>query len=340
MLFGENMLIGISSLITGVISGVLLSGLFFKLIRNIFVTISFEMYVPVLPLLITSGLFLVMFFVISFTTPYFISHKKVLWFLKSDKAYAGNIQISPVKIFLYIVLLGMTLFIMLPQVGNKLGDFWTPFVFILMIIFIFLVTPQIGAVYVKIKKCSKKHLRGINLFANSEVSTTVKENGHIMSLNAVLLTMSFLAICALGSMQSNVIEDVENITPFAYTYIERPENIRAEQDIAYLDKVLLSDSSIQKVDYAILREKFTYGFLSVRDFNKILSAKGKETVNLGNNDVLILSGNANMNQDKVSVREEAGQLLDMISISEMNVKSHKQIVSTSGNFQEVYVVND
>ena len=141
-------------------------------------------------------------------------------------------------------------------------------------------------------------------------------------------------------MQSNVIEDVENITPFAYTYIERPENIRAEQDIAYLDKELLSDSSIQKVDYAILREKFTYGFLSVRDFNKILSAKGKETVNLGNNDVLILSGNANMNQDKVSVREEAGQLLDMISISEMNVKSHKQIVSTSGNFQEFYVVND
>ena len=53
-----------------------------------------------------------------------------------------------------------------------------------------------------------------------------------------------------------------------------------------------------------------------------------------------MSGNANMNQDKVSVREEAGQLLDMISISEMNVKSHKQIVSTSGNFQEVYVVND
>ena len=125
-----------------------------------------------------------------------------------------------------------------------------------------------------------------------------------------------------------------------FSYIERPENIRAEQDIAYLDKELLSDSSIQKVDYAILREKFTYGFLSVRDFNKILSAKGKETVNLGNNDVLILSGNANMNQDKVSVREEAGQLLDMISISEMNVKSHKQIVSTSGNFQEVYVVND
>lgn len=339
MLFGENMLIGICSLIVGVISGVLFSGLFFKLVRNIFVTISFEMYLPVFPLLITIGLFFIMFLVISFITPYFISHKKVLCFLKSDKSYAGNIKVSPVKIILSIVFLVMTVFTMLPQVGNKLGDLWTPFVFLVMIV-IFLVTPQIGAVYVKIKKCSKNHLRGINLFANSEVSTTLKENGHMMSLNAVLLTMSFLAICALGSMQSNVIEDVENITPFAYTYIERPENVRAEQDIAYLDKELLSDDSVQKVDYAILREKFTYGFLSAGDFNSILSAKGKETVTLGSHDVLVLSGDASRKRDTVSIREEAKQLLDTISISEINIIPHEQIVSTSGSFQDVYVVSD
>lgn len=340
MLFGENMLIGISSLIAGVISGVLFSGLFFKLIRNIFVTISFDMYVPVLPLLITIGLFFVMFLVISFITPYFISHKKVLWFLKSDKSYAGNIKVSPVKIFLSIVLLMITLFIMTPQVGNKLGDLWTPLVFLFGMMVIFLITPQIGAVYVKVKKSSKNHLSGINLFANSEVSTTLKENGHMMSLNAVLLTMSFLAICALGSMQSNVMEDVENITPFAYTYIERPENVRAEQDIAYLDKELLSDASIQKVNYTILREEFTYGFLSARDFNHILSAKGKETVTLGSHDVLILSGDASRKQDKVFIQKKAKQLLDAISISETNIKPHEQIVSTSGSFQAVYVVSD
>ena len=340
MLFGENMLIGICSLIVGVISGVLFSGLFFKLIRNIFVTISFEMYLPVFPLLITIGLFFLMFLVISFITPYFISHKKVLWFLKSDKSYAGNIKVSPVKIILSIVFLVMTIFTMLPQAGNKLGDLWTPLVFLLVMIVIFLITPQIGAVYVKTKKCSKNHLKGINLFANSEVSTTLKENGHMMSLNAVLLTMSFLAICALGSMQSNVIEDVENITPFAYTYIERPKNVRAEQDITYLDKELLSDDSVQKVNYAILREKFTYGFLSASDFNSILSAKRKDPVTVGNHDVLILSGDASKKQDKAFIREEAKQLLDTISISEINIKPHEQIVSTSGSFQDVYVVSD
>lgn len=340
MLFGENMLIGISSLIAGLISGVLFSGLFFKLIRNIFVTVSFEIYLPVFPLLITIGLFLAMFLIISFITPCFISHKKVLWFLKSDKSYAENIEMSAGKIFLSVILLGMTICIMHPQVGNRLGDLWTYSVFLCVIGFIFLAVPQIGAVYAKIRKCSENHLKGVNLFADSEVSTALKENGHMMSLNAVLLTMSFLAICALGSMQSNVIEDVEHITPFAYTYIERPENMRAGRDISYLDKELLSDRSIQKISYVILRKKFTYGFLSESDFNKILSAKGKEAVNLGKHDVLILPGNSNTDIDKLSIREEAEQLLDTISVSEITVRPHKQIVSISGGFQEVYVLDD
>lgn len=137
-----------------------------------------------------------------------------------------------------------------------------------------------------------------------------------------------------------MIEDVENITPFAYTYIERPKNVRAEQDITYLDKELLSDDSVQKVNYAILREKFTYGFLSASDFNSILSAKRKDPVTVGNHDVLILSGDASKKQDKAFIREEAKQLLDTISISEINIKPHEQIVSTSGSFQDVYVVSD
>lgn len=340
MLFGENMLIGISALIAGIISGILFSGLFFKLIRNIFVTVSFEIYVPVLPLIITIGLFLAMFLVISFITPYFISHKRVLWFLKSDKSYAENIKISAVKIMLSVVLAGTTILVLLPQVGDKLGDLWTPAVFLLMIGCIFLGTPQIGAVYVTLKKHSGNHFRGINLFADSEVSTTIKENGHMMSLNAVLLAMSFLAICALASMQSNVTEDVENITPFAYTYIERPGNNRAEQDLAYLDQELLEDGSIQKVEYTFLRTDHTYGFLSVTDFNNILSAKGKEGVNIGSGDLLILPGNEKMAQENLTVQPEVGQLLDTISGSGMKVRTYGQIVSTSGSSREIYVVSD
>lgn len=144
---------------TGVVSGILFSGLFFKLIRNLFTTVSFEMYFPIAPVMITVILFLGMFLVISFITPYFISHKKVLWFLKSDKSYAEDMKLSVKNIFGAILLLAMTIVLMIPQIGNRLGDFWTPLVFVCVAGFIFLATPQVGAIYSGIRKCSKKSFR-------------------------------------------------------------------------------------------------------------------------------------------------------------------------------------
>lgn len=340
MLFGENMLIGIAALIAGLVSGILFSGLFFKLIRNIFVTISFEMYVPVYPIIITIALFLILFLLIAFITPRFISHKKVLWFLKSDKSYAQNIKISKNKLVFSVLLLGLLSAVMIPDVENLMGDMWTPAVFLCVVGLIFLITPQIGAFYSDMKKRSAKHLTGINLFADAEVSTAIRENGHMMSLNAVLLTVSFLAICALGSMQSNVVKDVENIMPFAYSYIERPGNTRAEKDIAFLDHELLNSGDVQKVTYDILRKEFSFGFLRESDFNKILAAKGKETVDLTEEELVILPGNENDKLDNLSVSPEAEEFIQNASIHISDTRAMDQMVGITGGYSEIYVLDD
>lgn len=340
MLFGENILIGITALVVGLISGILFSGLFFKLIRNIFVTMSFNMYFPIMPILITILLFTFMFLIIGVLIPIFISHKKVLWFLKSDKSYAKNIKVSKLSMILSILLFGLTLVIMTPKVGNSLGDFGTPAVFFCVVGLIFLIIPQIGAIYSAIKRRSRNYLKGINLFANAEVSTAIKENQTMMSLNAVLLTMSFLAICALGSMQSNVVKDVKNITPFAYMYIERPENVRADQDIAFLDSELLHDGNTQKIQYDILRKSFTYGFLKESDFNNILKAKGKDVTNLAKNEVVILPGDSNMKLNSLSVLPEVEEIFKKSSLNITHVETIKQMVNTTGSFKQIYVIDD
>lgn len=340
MLFGENMVIGMTALAVGLISGILFSGLFFKLIRNIFVTISFDIYFPIIPILITMLLFIVLFLIIGLFIPRFISHKKVLWFLKSDKSYAKNIQISKWSILLSILVLGVTIVVIIPNVGNLLGDLWTYVVFLCVICLIFLTTPQICAIYSAIKKHSKNHLKGIHLFADSEVSTAAKENRHMMSLNAVLLTMSFLAICALGSMQSNVIQDVETIAPFAYMYIERPNNTHAEKDIRFLDNELLKDENIQKIQYEILRKQFTYGFIKESDFNKILTAKGKQTIDLAKDEVVILPGSSDMKLSSLSLLPEVTDIFNKNSLNITHINTINQIVSISGGFKQIYVIKD
>ena len=340
MLFGENVLIGTFALISGLVSGILFSGLFFKLIRNIFETVSFKMYVPIIPIVLTIVLFMILFLAIGFTTPFLISHKKIISLLKSDKSYARNAKVSIVKIVSSLLLFTGTIGLLMSHAEDFLGVFFTPAVLLCVMGAVFLLTPQIGTIYVKGKQLSAKHWKGIHLFSDSESSAAVRENEHMMSLNAILLAVSFLAICALGSLQSNTVEDVENITPFAYMYIERDGNVRAQNDINLLDQELLKDSQIQKVQYTILKKDFSFGFLKESDFNNVLSLKGEKEINLKNGQVLALPGNKKNKIKTVGAEKELQDYLENFGEKAGSVQTVNQIVTTSGAVQTVYVIKD
>ena len=107
----------------------------------------------------------------------------------------------------------------------------------------------------------------------------------MLSLNALLLTVSFLAICALGSMERNVLKSVVSIIPFPYVYIERPENTRVVNDIKRLDDQLLSVDGVEKISYDILRKESSSGWLKESDFNHILGAKGEPSIQISEQEV-------------------------------------------------------
>lgn len=340
MLFRENIFIGISALLSGLIGGLLFSGLFFKLIRNVFETGDFAMYLPILPMIITFILFMFMFLIIGWITPYFISHKKVLSFLKSDKNYAKYAKISIVKVFISLLCFIILVFLLMPGVDARLGDSFTPLMFLVVIGCVFLITPQIGAIYSQIRFHTKNHLKGIRLFADSEISSTIKENEHMMSLNAVLLAISFLAICALGSMQSNLVQDVEGVMPFAYTYIEREGNTRVQKDIEQIDTTLSKVKNIQKIQYTILKKDFDFGFIKESDFNEILSVKNKGKIHLAANELVILPGSSNSKKDKTNILDEANEYIKNIDQNIQIIQNNNQMVSISGSINEVYVIQD
>ena len=106
MLFWENVLIGLVAIALGLIGGILFSGLFFKLVSNLFGMGDFQLYVPIVPVLLTTVLFFGLFLIIGWLTPRFVSHQKILYFLKSDRSYAQRIQLSLLKIILSGLVLG------------------------------------------------------------------------------------------------------------------------------------------------------------------------------------------------------------------------------------------
>lgn len=340
MLFWENVLIGLVAIALGLIGGILFSGLFFKLVSNLFGMGDFQLYVPIVPVLLTTVLFFGLFLIIGWLTPRFVSHQKILYFLKSDRSYAQRIQLSLLKIILSGLVLGGLISLLTPSIGSRFGEMWTPLLGACGVGFIFLLTPQLGAIYVNVKKSSKDYLKGINLFATSEVSTSLKENTTMLSLNTLLLTVAFLTICALGSMERNVLKSVTSIMPFPYIYIERPENTHALTDIKRLDDQLLSMEGVEKISYEILRKEYGYGFLKASDFNQILIAKGTPPMELASQRVLILPGDKNMKLKNLSLLPEAKEQLNEFLTGDLEVQKVEQMVSQTGAYRYIYVIDD
>ncbi len=340
MLFWENVLIGLVAIALGLIGGILFSGLFFKLVSNLFGMGDFQLYVPIVPVLLTTVLFFGLFLIIGWLTPRFVSHQKILYFLKSDRSYAQRIQLSLLKIILSGLVLGGLISLLTPSIGSRFGEMWTPLLGACGVGFIFLLTPQLGAIYVNVKKSSNDYLKGINLFATSEVSTSLKENTTMLSLNTLLLTVAFLTICALGSMERNVLKSVTSIMPFPYIYIERPENTHALTDIKRLDDQLLSMEGVEKISYEILRKEYGYGFLKASDFNQILIAKGTPPMELASQRVLILPGDKNMKLKNLSLLPEAKEQLNEFLTGDLEVQKVEQMVSQTGAYRYIYVIDD
>ncbi|MBZ9622566.1 ABC transporter permease [Clostridium sp. FP2] len=65
MIFKENMLIGVAAIITAIIFGLVFSPLFLMLAKKIMVVEGFAMYVPIKAILLTFGMFFILFLIIS-----------------------------------------------------------------------------------------------------------------------------------------------------------------------------------------------------------------------------------------------------------------------------------
>ncbi len=162
----------------------------------------------------------------------------------------------------------------------------------------------------------------------------------MLSLNALLLTVSFLAICALGSMERNVLKSVVSIIPFPYVYIERPENTRVVNDIKRLDDQLLSVDGVEKISYDILRKESSSGWLKESDFNHILGAKGEPSIQISEQEVFILPGNKSMKLKDLSLLPEAKEELQGVLSEDLEIQTSEQMISQTGAYRYIYVVDD
>lgn len=167
-----------------------------------------------------------------------------------------------------------------------------------------------GFIIYIIKKNKRIYFKSLNIFIVKQLDSKIKTNFLSMSLICLMLFISISILSTGISFKTNMDKSMEIKTPFdASIYlINKDENYEIENILkeanfeissqeAYISYNLYENG--MKIKDFLENEKSNFSglnleFIKESDYNKILSLKGEEKVELNDNEVLILSSSGHL----------------------------------------------
>lgn len=291
LVFRENILIGVLAIITAVILGLVISPLFLMGAKVVLNAETFDMYVPIKAIMLTIGLFLVLFIVISKVMTRFINKEASIQLLKSDVVIEKSIK--PHYLLLFISIMISTTLVYLLKIDHdivgNLGILFYVVFFVSVLCTIYLIISQGMHFLLKAFEGSSAYMKRTNMLLASNLNAKMKSHANMLFLITILLSGVFLCTSILFSSYYNVEKDSEANYPYSFQYIATPKAdlSKVKADIENIEKHLsIVDSQKYFIEFKSNEER-RIGYMSVSDYNLLHTEK----VSLGANEFIAVAGN-------------------------------------------------
>ncbi|WP_459501117.1 FtsX-like permease family protein [Bacillus sp. C1] len=184
-----------------------------------------------------------------------------------------------------------------------------------------------GFILYVVKKNKKVYFKGLNIFIIKQINSKVNTNFISMSLICLMLFLTMVALSTGISFNRMMDATTKEITPFdASITLENKDESYTIEDV--LNKFNFKISNNEKyVSYNVYRTGMevvdfvpelkdynnSIDFIKVSDYNKILNLKGEKEITLNNNEILLLSNESRLvnstnerlkNSNKVNIKEK------------------------------------
>lgn len=341
LVFLENMIVGIVSIITGILLGMVFSKFFLDIANKVIGVTDFTFYLPVQAIIVTVVVLGLVFMLIAFFTPKLIRKKEVVCLLKTEITGEKPQKLFPLLIvFLVLLVFMIWIFTSGTQVAKDIQDN-------ILSLFALTITIVIGTylmfaygMRIAINLSKNSRAKG-HLLYSSDKKAKLKANAQAMTISAVLYAISFFSIIVLFSMSKNVKTETEKIMPYAVSYNTWTENADAAGDVAVIEEELQNLPGYQKAIFHLWYNRANptrSAIMSANDYNMIMNFLGRETVTVSENGVFLVAGNAGETVKKIptdiqSFMDENGFGLSAEGYSEATIM-------LSGFTTSVCVVND
>ncbi|MGL4850348.1 MAG: FtsX-like permease family protein [Clostridium sp.] len=363
----EEFIIGIVSLICGLLGGIVLSQFLGLLTIKLFSVGAekFSLVISVPAIIQTIIYFGIIFILVMIFNVMIVSKYKLIDLLTAHKKNEKIKIKSPlVSGLIFIISIGMLLVayklvIKSGLVNIQTTDFKMSIVLGVVgtILFFYGFT---GFIILVIQKIKGVYYRKLNIFTVKQMNSKINTNFISM---AVICLMLFITISLISVSVGFKSQNISRFTPFdatISTYVSSKNNtlekviknneIKLPQGCSYslLDTKIMDGQTMEKVlgsSFAPSEKQMLGGntltyFISLSQYNKNQEIQGKKTVSLGENDAIVVSNVTMINKSIANLKEKNklninGKEFNVVSYSEENL-----ITSQMANSSFIVVVND
>ncbi|WP_028612182.1 ABC transporter permease [Paenibacillus harenae] len=293
LVFVENMIIGLVSILAGIGTGILFTKLFLLISeRLLMLEEGLDFYVPFQAVWTTAGAFFLLFLVISLLTSRIGRRHQPLDLIKSDEKPREEPKASLWLSLLAVVLLlsgyGMVFYFVL---GKAFSIILLSAAIGCVVLGTYFLFTQLSVYAIRaFKKRERLFFRKINLLTLSDLAYRMRDNANMFFMVA---TVTAVAFCGIGSCLAVGDPNLsEKKNPYAFTYTSQPSNPDEQKHLQEIESRLAEGG----FTYERASNSFKYtdngmAIVKLSEFNRLAAALGYEQETLsGPGEAIIASG--------------------------------------------------
>lgn len=294
LIFMENMLIGIFSIICGIGLGLVLGKLFFQFAGFLLDVEALAFYFPWQAIGLTFVAFLILFVAISFFTVLLLRSRSLLDLLQGSQRPKREPKASVFLSLLAAGLLVIAYTLALTADGISVVVLLLP-VTVLTIAGTYLLFTQMSVFLIGfLKKNRSFYWKRTNLITLSDLDYRMKDNARMFFLVCIVSTIAFCAIGTLAALAGSIQETVVKTNPFAFEYQTKNSNLEEQKHLSLIENGLQQAGfSFEKhqVTMRILPQKVNeekVGVVKLTDYNQFAIAANTRELKLNDNEAFLV----------------------------------------------------
>ena len=340
LVFMENMLVGMLSIVTGILFGMVFSKFFLDIANRMIGVSEFTFYIPVKAILLTVVIMGLVFLGIAYFTPKLIRKKEVVKLFQAEFKDDKPQKLVP-AVVAFLIAAPVLLWAFLAKSAPARSVQESLFLPFLLVLTIALGTYLLVSFGMRLwMACQIKGRSSIRLLCVGDQRAKLKTNAQSMTISAILYAVSFFAVIVLFSMSTNVKFETEKVLPYAMTYNTWTEDADAAHDIAVIEDELQNLPGYKTVEIHLWysAEASRSPIMAQSDYNQIMDFLGREPVSVSDAGVYLVAGNAG--EVLQAVPASLDQFLQSNQLSLSVEGQSDQVITLTGFTSGICVVSD